>query len=218
MQLYDRGIRRRLAPMLGDRRRLELAYSLMFSLPGTPVVYYGDEIGMGEDLSRPEREAVRTPMQWTDGPHGGFTSAEKPVAPVLSGGPYGYEHVNVERQRRDPDSLLRWITRMIRLRVECPEIAWGEWKPLATRSPHVLALLHRWRGSSVLCVHNFDDQPHEVTLRLADEGIDRLVDLIHEEHSEGGRNGSHTLSLDAYGYRWYGVGRADPAPRLRTLG
>jgi maltose alpha-D-glucosyltransferase / alpha-amylase len=218
MQLYGRGLRRRLAPMLGDRKRLELAYSLMFSLPGTPVLYYGEEIGMGEDLSRPEREAVRTPMQWTEGPNAGFTSAEKPVAPVLSGGPYGYEHVNVERQRRDPDSLLRWITRMIRLRIECPEIAWGEWKPLPTRSPHVLALLYRWRGNSVLCVHNFDEQPHEVTLRLADEGIDRLVDLIHEDHSEGGRNGVHTLSLDAYGYRWFGVGRADPAPRRRTFG
>jgi len=91
MQLYDRGIRRRLAPMLeGDRKRLELAYSLLFTLPGTPVIRYGDELGMGDDLSLPERNCARTPMQWSDEEHGGFTKSEKPILPVISGGPYGY--------------------------------------------------------------------------------------------------------------------------------
>ena len=170
MQLYDRGIRRRLAPMLGDRRRLELAYSLMFSLPGTPVLYYGDEIGMGDDLTLPERDSVRTPMQWSSDRNAGFSTADKLVAPVVATGPYGYENVNVERQRRDPDSLLRWMTRLIRLRIECPEIGWGDWKLVATRSPHVLALLYRWRGTAVLCLHNFDEQPHEVTLRARGGG------------------------------------------------
>ena len=216
MQLYGRGIRRRLAPMLGDRRRLELAYSLMFSLPGTPVLYYGEEIGMGDDLSLPERRAVRTPMQWSPERNAGFSTAEKPVVPVVAGGPYGYEHVNVDRQRRDPDSLLRFIMRMIRLRIECPEIGWGEWTPVATRSAHVLALLYRWRGSAVLCVHNFDEQPHEVTLRLEAEDERRLVDLIHEEHSDGDRSGRHRLSLEAHGYRWFSVGRSGAVPRRRT--
>jgi maltose alpha-D-glucosyltransferase/alpha-amylase len=216
MQLYGRGIRRRLAPMLGERKRLELAYSLMFSLPGTPVLYYGDEIGMGDDLTLPERGAVRTPMQWSSERNAGFSTADKPVVPVVSAGPYGYEHVNVEQQRRDPDSLLRWMTRMIRLRIECPEIGWGDWRPVATRSPHVLALLYRWRGSAVLCVHNFDERPHEVTLRLAEGETRRLVDLIHEDHSDADPRGRHRLSLDAHGYRWFSVGRADPAPRRRT--
>ena len=216
MQLYGRGIRRRLAPMLGERNRLELAYSLMFSLPGTPVLYYGDEIGMGDDLTLPERGAVRTPMQWSSDRNAGFSTADKPVVPVVSDGPYGYEHVNVERQRRDPDSLLRWMTRMIRLRIECPEIGWGDWRPLATRSPHVLALLYRWRGSAVLCVHNFAERPHEVTLQLEQEEGRRLVDLIHEDHSDADPRGRHRLSLDAHGYRWFSVGRADPAPRRRT--
>ena len=216
MQLYGRGIRRRLAPMLGERKRLELAYSLMFSLPGTPVLYYGEEIGMGDDLSLRERESVRTPMQWSAERNAGFSAAEKPVAPVVSDGPYGYEHVNVERHRRDPDSLLRFITRLIRLRIECPEIGWGDWKPVPTRSPHVLALLYRWRGSAVLCVHNFDEQPHEVTLRLEDEDARRLVDLIHEEHSDGDRSGRHRLALEAHGYRWFSVGTSDPSPRRRT--
>ena len=102
MQLYDRGIRRRLAPMLGDRRNMELAYSMLFSLPGTPVIRYGDEIGMGENLALPEREAVRTPMQWSDERNGGFSLAERLPNPVITEGVYGCEQVNVEKQRRDP--------------------------------------------------------------------------------------------------------------------
>jgi maltose alpha-D-glucosyltransferase/alpha-amylase len=126
MQLYQRGIRRRLAPMLqGDRRRLELAYSLMMTLPGTPVIRYGDEIGMGDDLHLPERDCARTPMQWSTEPHGGFTKCDKPVMPVISGGPYGFEQVNVAQQRRDPNSQLNWTERIIRMRKEVPEIGWG---------------------------------------------------------------------------------------------
>src|SRR6185312_13424786 len=94
MQLYDRGIRRRLAPMLhGDRRRLECAYSLMFTLPGTPVIRYGDELGMGDNLDLPERNCARTPMQWSTEPHAGFTRADKPVLPVIDDGPYAYTQV-----------------------------------------------------------------------------------------------------------------------------
>lgn len=115
MQLYDRGIRRRLAPMLqGDRRRLELAYSMMMGLPGTPVLRYGDEIGMGENLRLPERNCARTPMQWSTEPQGGFTKSKKPILPVISGGAYGFEHVNVAQQRTDPNSLMNWMERMIR--------------------------------------------------------------------------------------------------------
>ncbi|MBV8812508.1 MAG: alpha-amylase family protein, partial [Acidobacteriaceae bacterium] len=117
MQLYQRGIRRRLAPMLqGDRRRIELAYSLMMTLPGTPVIRYGDEIGMGDDLSLPERQCARTPMQWSSEPQGGFSTNHKPVMKVIRGGAYGYEHANVAEQRRDPNSLLNWMERMIRMR------------------------------------------------------------------------------------------------------
>jgi maltose alpha-D-glucosyltransferase/alpha-amylase len=121
MQLYGRGIRRRLAPMLqGDRRRIELAYSLMLTLPGTPVLRYGDEIGMGDDLRLPERNCARTPMQWSTEPEAGFTKAAKPVLPVISDGAYGYQHVNVAAQRYDPNSLLNWMERMIRMRKEIP--------------------------------------------------------------------------------------------------
>ena len=126
MQLYGRGIRRRLAPMLGDRKHEELAYSILFSLPGSPVIRFGDELRMGDDLDLEQREAVRTPMQWANEPHGGFTTAEKPVIPVIDHGVWSYEHVNVEAQRRDPSSFLSWMAQMIRLRKECPEIGLGQ--------------------------------------------------------------------------------------------
>ena len=133
MQLYDRGIRRRLAPMLeGDRRRIELAYSLMFTLPGTPVLRYGDEIGMGDDLSLPERNCARTPMQWSTEPKRGFTESDKPIAPVISEGAFGYQHVNAAQQRRDPNSMLNWMERIIRMRKEVPEVGWGDFAILAT--------------------------------------------------------------------------------------
>jgi maltose alpha-D-glucosyltransferase / alpha-amylase len=203
MQLYGRGIRRRLAPMLGDRGRLELAYSVLLSLPGTPVIRYGDEIGMGENLALKERVAVRTPMQWSSERNAGFSTAEDLVHPVVADGIYAYRSVNVESQRRDPDSLLRWMIRMIRLRKECPEIGWGEWRLVPVRTPQVLALLYRWRGNAVLCLHNFDERAREVTVRLEEAGGDHLVDLIEEEESLAGADGAHRISLDAYGYRWY---------------
>ena len=105
--------------LASDRRRLELAYSLMLTLPGTPVLRYGDEIGMGDDLTLPERTCARTPMQWSDEPHGGFTVASKPVLPVISGGAYGFEHLNVAAQRRDPNSMLNWLERVVAIYDGC---------------------------------------------------------------------------------------------------
>src|SRR6201984_3065815 len=176
MQLYDRGIRRRLAPMLGgDRRRLELAYSLMFTLPGTPVIRYGDEIGMGDDLSLPERNCARTPMQWSTEPRGGFTKGDNPFLPVISGGAYGFEHVNVAQQRRDPDSLMNWMERMIRMRKETPEVGWGEFTVLRTRTPETLAIRYDWRNNSVVAVHNLRAEPREVLLDVGVEDSRCLV-------------------------------------------
>src|SRR5262252_7999034 len=110
----------------GDRRRLELAYSLMFTLPGTPVLRYGDELGMGDDLKLPERNCARTAMQWSNEPHGGFTKSDKPHIPVISGGPYGFAHINAAIQRRHPESLLNWTERIIRMRKEVPEVGLGQ--------------------------------------------------------------------------------------------
>lgn len=212
MQLYDRGIRRRLAPMLGgDRRRLELAYSLMFTLPGSPVIRYGDELGMGDDLTLPERNCSRTPMQWSTEPHGGFTKNERPVLPVITGGPYGYEHVNAAEQRRDPNSFLNWTERIIRMRKEVPEIGWGDFEVLKTGTPAVFAMRYDWRSNSALFVHNLDAEPREIRFSAGVEGEEgaRLINLLSDDHSPAEADGRHRLVLEPYGYRWYRVGGLD---------
>jgi maltose alpha-D-glucosyltransferase / alpha-amylase len=206
MQLYGRGLRRRLAPMLGERRRLELAYSLLFSLPGTPVLYYGDEIGMGEDLSLTQRNSVRTPMQWANEPQAAFSQADELVRPVIDEGPYSFEHVNVEDQRRDPDSLLNWMTRMIALRKQCPEVGWGEWQILEVACPSVLAMRYDWRGVSLVIVHNFSQEAQEIHLDIGLPEHEWLVNLLVEDRLHKGGSGRYRLILDPYGYQWYRVG------------
>jgi maltose alpha-D-glucosyltransferase/alpha-amylase len=208
MQLYQRGIRRRLAPMLqGDRRRLELAYSLMMTLPGTPVVRYGDEIAMGDDLSLPERNCARTAMQWSTEPNGGFTKKTKPVTPVITDGPYSFQHVNVAAQRRDANSLLNWMERIIRMRKEVPEIGWGDFSFLPSGTPSVLAMRYAWRNNSVLCMHNLSSEPQEVRLTLpaGDEADCALVNLLSEDHSTPDNKGRHRILFEPYGYRWFRI-------------
>jgi len=206
MQLYDRGIRRRLAPMIGNRPQTELAYSLLFSLPGTPVIRYGDEIGMGDDLSLKERDAVRTPMQWSVDKNAGFSSAKKLVHPVISKGPYSYDMLNVETQRRSPDSLLNWMTSLIRLRQECTEIGWGDWCILDTGTPTVLAMYYRYQKSSLITFHNFDEKIREVCLDVKKKEESKLIDLMKTEENIADEKGVHRITLGAYGYRWFRSG------------
>jgi maltose alpha-D-glucosyltransferase / alpha-amylase len=207
MQLYKRGIRRRLAPMLGgDRRRLELAYSLMLTLPGTPVIRYGDEIGMGDDLRLPERNCARTPMQWSTEPNAGFTKSEHPVLPVIDHGPYSFDHVNAADQRRDPNSLLNWMERMIRMRKEVPEIGWGDFGFVSTGTEAVLAMQYEWRNNAVLCVHNLEGAPREIRMTLEHNGEGCvLVNLLSSDHSQPNKKGKHTILMEPYGYRWFRV-------------
>lgn len=210
MQLYQRGVRRRLAPMLGnDRRRLELAFSLLFSLPGTPMLQYGDEIGIGDDLSLPERNCARTPMQWTHERHGGFSKAEQVVRKVIDDPEYGFQQVNVADQRRDRDSLLNWTTHMIRTRRGCPEISWGKVTVLAAGAAEVLVLKYTWRSTELVVVHNFAAAPRVAAFEL---GLDaeRLVDVFRDDSLQGA-GGAHQLELEPYGYRWFRVGSADNA-------
>ncbi len=204
MQLYGRGIRRRFAPMVdNDRRRLELAYSLLFTLPGTPMLQYGDEIGMGDDLSLPERESARTPMQWSGEKNGGFSTARRTVRPVISDPIYGYKRVSVEAQRRDPQSLLNWMERKIRMRRECPEISWGDWEIFKTNADDVLVMEYTWRGHSLIVLHNFANKPRAVRIPVATAGTPTLVDLLwtNDSHAEG--RGHHEIELEPYGYRWF---------------
>ena len=204
MQLYNRGIRRRLAPMLaGNRRRIELAYSLQLSMPGTPVIRYGEEIGMGENLELPEREAIRTPMQWDDTPDAGFSSAdpEQLVAPVIDFGPYGYQHVNVMAQRLDPNSLLTWFERILHVLRECGEIGSGDHEIIDVGPEHVL--VHRADGhmGSTLFAHNLADRP--CTLDLGSQRDPEHRPLSFFADSDYGND----VALDAvdvagFGYRW----------------
>jgi maltose alpha-D-glucosyltransferase/alpha-amylase len=207
MQLYDRGIRRRLAPMLsGDRRRIELAYSLMFTLPGTPVIRYGDELGMGDDLQLPERNCARTPMQWSTEPHAGFTRADKMVLPVIQHGPYGFHKVNAADQRRDAESLLNWTERIIRMRKEVPELGWGAFTVLETGNDGVLALRYDWRNNAVVVIHNFLGEATEITLRSLDQKGRQLINLLTQDHSEADGRGQHRIVMEPYGYHWYRAG------------
>jgi trehalose synthase len=233
MQLYGRGLRRRLPPMLGgDPRRVRMVYSLLFTLPGTPVLFYGEEIGMGENLAADGRLAVRTPMQWTSGRNGGFSAAERRrlAGPVVEDG-YAPEHVNVADQRRDPDSLLTFLQTLIRRYRECPELGWATSTEILDQ-PHPAVLAHRatWQDASMVALHNLGPDAVTVPLRLADLKRDpgdpgpadgtastrshaaddrsvRLVDLLEDGAYPVGEDGRVDVELPGYGYRWLRVVR-----------
>jgi len=150
-------------------------------------------------------------MQWSTEPHAGFTKSQRPVVPVIDSGPYGYQHINAAAQRRDPNSMLNWTERIIRMRKELPEIGLGDFQVIETREKSVLVIRYDWRNNSVLFVHNLDDKPREVSF---DVGLDNpsaglLVNLLTEDHSRAHENGRHHLLLEAFGYRWYRVGGLD---------
>jgi maltose alpha-D-glucosyltransferase/alpha-amylase len=219
MQLYDRGIRRRMTPMLGgDRRRLELAFSLLFTLPGTPMIQYGDEIGIWDDLRLPERECTRTAMQWSGAPYGGFSPSKKIAVPTINDPKHGYRKVNVADQRRDPMSLLNWVERRIRARKEVPEIGWGECTVIDTEAcPSVLVLRYDWRGVAFVTVHNFADKKQTVRFDVNTKDGGSLFDVFDEDHSKANAAGYHTLKLEPYMHKWYRVSGSDTTPKRLPL-
>jgi maltose alpha-D-glucosyltransferase/alpha-amylase len=163
------GIRRRLAPLLDNNRaEIELLHAILFSLPGSPVLYYGDEIGMGDNVYLGDRDGVRTPMQWTGDRNAGFSRADfaQLYLPPLMDPVYGYQAVNVEAQLRAPYSLLRWLNRFIALRKEHPVFGFGSYEPLAPENPHIFAHIRRWEDDVILCVHNVARSAQAVELDL----------------------------------------------------
>lgn len=210
MQLYGHGLRRRLPPMLdGDPRRLRLAYSLLFSLPGTPVLFYGEEIGMGENLAVPDRYAVRTPMQWDADENGGFSTApaRRLVRPLPTDG-FGPAHVNVADQRGDPDSLLQFMSRVIQRYRSCPELGWGTWQPLEQPYTGVLAARTSLEDATIVTLHNLAATAVAVPLRLGTQPDGtRLLDLLGEGNPPLGvpADGQVEIELPGYGYRWLRV-------------
>jgi maltose alpha-D-glucosyltransferase / alpha-amylase len=206
MRLYERGIRRRLAPMLkGDRQRIELAFSLMFSLPGTPVIYYGDELGMGDDLSLPERWPVRTCMQWSDEPNAGFSTVEEErlIHPAVMEGEFGANAINVVAQQRDPDSLLNWLRRLVDVRESCPEVGWGELEILETDHPCIFAHRTEADGNTTIILHNLSSEPCCARVALKEEEIGALTDLFGNKVYEANSGEAQVFALDGYGYRWF---------------
>ena len=208
LQLYGRGLRRRLPTMLdGDPARIRLAYALAFSLPGTPVLFYGEEIGMAENLEIEGRMSVRAPMQWSGGRHGGFTTGEEPCRPVVDSDRWGPDAVNVADQRRDPSSLLNWMERLIRRRKECPEIGLGRYARLDPGVPEVLAHRCDWEDGCVVALHNLAGREVEARVEVEGAGAGAaLVDLFGRDDLalEGD---SASIGLEPYGFRWYRVRR-----------
>jgi len=207
MQLYERGIRRRLAPMLdGDRRRLELAYSLQFTLPGTPVLRYGEEIGMGDNLSLQERNAIRTPMQWNASANGGFSTAPraKLVRPVVSTGQYGFRSVNVAAQWRDSKSLLSWMERTLHTLRQCREFGVGTPRVVDVEgASSVFAMAYDGPDGAMLAVHNLGRRSVTVDLGPQPEQSDHAPVEVYSDAapSEVDRR-LRGLRLGPHGYRW----------------
>jgi trehalose synthase len=211
LQLFGRGLRRRLPTMLnGEQQAIRMVYSLAFSLPGTPVLFYGEEIGMGENLAIEGRLSVRSPMQWSDDPNAGFSTAKarKLCRPVVDDAEFGPEAVSVARQRRDPDSLLSWFERLIRRRRECPEIGFGALELLDAGAHSVLAHRCDWNESTIVALHELGGKAAKVALEVGTpDDAEALVDLFSADvlPIEDARV---ELQLEAHGFRWFRVRRA----------
>ena len=216
MQIYGRGLRRRLPPMLGgDQDRLRMVYSLMFSLPGTPVLFYGEEIGMGEDLRQKSRAAVRTPMQWNNEKNGGFSNAKASelVAPLVRG-EYGPDRVSAAAAKRDPDSLFNFMARLIARYREAPELGWGKFGVIDQPEPAVFAHTCSSEGGTLVLLHNFSEATVTVSGMVGQQDGPRqayrdamLLDLFDGGHVPLASDGGFSVGLERYGYRWFRLHR-----------
>ncbi|MGC2080193.1 MAG: maltose alpha-D-glucosyltransferase, partial [Xanthobacteraceae bacterium] len=213
------GIRRRLAPLLErDRRRIELMNSLLLSMPGTPVIYYGDEIAMGDNIHLGDRNGVRTPMQWTPDRNGGFSRTDPAalVLPLIMDPLYGYGAVNVEAQSRDPHSILNWTRRMLAVRSRHPAFGRGTLTLLSPKNRKILAYLREYCGDILLCVANVAHSPQAVELDLS-----RFVGRVPVELNAGTLfppigELTYLLTLPPYGFYWFALAPASDWPSWHT--
>lgn len=207
MRVYGRGIRRRVAPMLeGDPDRLRLAFSLLMAMPGTPVILYGDEIGMGENLDMAERESVRLPMQWSSEKNGGFSSApeDRLYMPSVAEGPYGFREINVMDQLSDPDSMLNWMRRLISTRQEAHPVATGDWQLFDGGDPALLAIRYDYGNDVTLIYHNLSDSRTKAA--LPEDGLAFLYETFADKEYRRPDLGS-SFTMNPHGYRWLEGGR-----------
>ena len=209
------GIRRRLAPLLErDRRRIELMTSLLLSMPGTPVMYYGDEIGMGDNIHLGDRDGVRTPMQWSPDRNGGFSRAdpERLVLPAIMDPVFGYNALNVEAQRRDPHSLLNWTRRMVALRNQHRTFGRGTVRFLKPGNRRVLAYLREHDGDVVLCVANLARTPQAVELDLSAHATAVPFEMTGASAFPPIGQLPYLLTLPPYGFYWFQLKPAGSMP------
>jgi maltose alpha-D-glucosyltransferase/alpha-amylase len=205
------GIARRLAPLLeNDRRKIELLNSLVFTLPGSPIIYYGDEIGMGDNVHLGDRNGVRTPMQWNADRNAGFSKADpsKLYLPVIFDSIYGYHATNVEAQVQTPYSLAQWMKQMISIRKKCPAFGRGTIEFLRPRNDKILAYLRQYRGDTLLMVHNLSGSAQAVELDLGRFTGVAPVELFGETRFPSIGERLYMLSLAPYGYYWFKLSHA----------
>ncbi|HEY0397219.1 MAG TPA: alpha-glucosidase C-terminal domain-containing protein, partial [Acidimicrobiia bacterium] len=202
------GIRRRLAPLVdNDRRVMELFHAMLFSLPGSPILYYGDEIGMGDNVFLGDRDGVRTPMQWSPDRNAGFSRADfaQLYSAPLMDPVYGYQALNVEGELRDPSSLLHWLQRMLQVRKRHALFGIGTFEVLSAENPSVLAYVREWEGDTVLCVNNLSRfaQPVELSLQRF-EGRTPIELLGRVPFPRIGEL-PYLLTLGPYGFYWFQI-------------
>jgi maltose alpha-D-glucosyltransferase/alpha-amylase len=200
------GIRRRLAPLMdNDRRRIELMNSLLMSFPGTPIIYYGDEIGMGDNIYLGDRNGVRTPMQWSPDRNGGFSRADpaRLFAPVIMDPVYGYEAVNVEAQSRSISSLLSWMKRLIAVRKSTPAFGRGTMTLLRPSNRAVLAYIRQYDGEAILCVANLSRSAQAVELDLAAWKGRTLLEMLGRTEFPQIGDRPYMITLAPYGFYWF---------------
>ncbi|SHI65977.1 maltose alpha-D-glucosyltransferase [Wenxinia saemankumensis] len=213
------GIRRRLAPLLqNDRRKIELLNSLLFSMPGTPVVYYGDEIGMGDNYYLGDRDGVRTPMQWSADRNAGFSRANPQALylPTIQDPVHGYEAINVEAQLHSPSSLLNWMKRMIAVRQRHDVFGRGEIEILYPRNRKVLAFLRRNERETILCVANVSRQAQAAEIDLSAFAGRVPIELTGQSPFPPVGELPYLLTLPAYGFYWFLLADEEEAPAWHT--
>lgn len=199
------GIRRRLAPLLdNDPRKILLANALLYSLPGAPIIYYGDEIGMGDNIWLPDRNGVRTPMQWDDSLNSGFSKAdpEKLYAPVIDSGEYAYQTVNVARAKAEPESVMKKMQSLIAVRKSQPTFAMGSFQFLAQDQTQCLVLLRSHQHDHILCIHNLSNKKQILELDLSEFTGRKLFDLINNSDFENIHEVQMRFSINPYGFYW----------------
>jgi len=204
------GIRRRLAPLLdNDHRKILLANALLYSLPGAPIIYYGDEIGMGDNIWLPDRNGVRTPMQWDDSKNAAFSDApeDQLYEPLIDKGDFAYHKVNVAAEERDPNSLLSKMKHLIGVRKSHPILAVGDYKFLAKDHKETLVILREMKNEHLLCILNLSDQKQTLDLDLSAFTGNQVIEINKDKHFPPVQEGLYHLDINPYGFYWLKLAR-----------